>query len=176
MFSAKKSFNMFKDSKFRELAHFSDIDQVEQDRIFNELVVTNLIMAVLLLEQSIRETNNPDKKEYFRALKDSLLKYFIKYLTRLGIADEFTEIWGKLIELRYDEYIQEINKFRKEFLNSNDEKISALALEKSVLIFQSLAFGLYRHIVRGKIIKDDPLYKYIQLYLMEIHKGILKRI
>lgn len=176
MFGAKKSFEMFKDPKFRELVRFSDIDQVEQDRIFNELVVTNLIMAILLLEQSVREANDSDKKEYFRALKDSLPKYFIEYLTRLGIAGEFTEIWNKLIELRHDEYIQEVNEFRKEFLNSGDEEISGLALEKNVLIFQALAFGLYRHVVRGKVIKDDPLYKYIQPYLVGVHKGILKRI
>jgi len=176
MFGSKKAFGLFKDLKFRELVHFSEIGEEEQNRIFNELVVTNLIMAILLLDQLARVTDDPDKKEYFKSLKEFLLKYFVEYLAKLGIAGEYTDIWNKLIDLKHDEYIQEMSEFRSEFLNSNDEKISELALERNVLIFQALAFGLYRHIVRGKVEKDNPLYKNIQLYLVGVHKGILKRI
>lgn len=130
---------------------------------------------MFLLEQILKEINDEKKKVYYQSLRETVPKYFRKYLRAIGIPEKFANIWDKLIDLRYDEYSKDIIDVRSEFLKGDDE-LSELAKHNVAMIFQSLAFGLYRHIVRGKIVQDDPLYKYIQPYLLIMYKGYLKNI
>ena len=175
LYGAKQAFELFKDEKFRQLVKFTEIGEEEQNRIFNELMVTNLMFFMFLLEQILKEINDEKKKLYYASLREGVPEYFRRYIRTIGIPEEFASIWDKLIDLRYDEYSKDIIDVRSEFLKG-DEELSELAKHNVAMIFQSLALGLYHHIVRGKIVEDDPLYKYIQPYLMIIYKGYLKNI
>jgi len=44
------AFQLFREKQFRRLAGFEQLSQVEQDRIFNELVVAFVVLIMLLLE------------------------------------------------------------------------------------------------------------------------------
>jgi len=47
---AGSAFQLFQDKSFRWLADFNKLNQVEHDRIFNELVVAHLVLIMLILE------------------------------------------------------------------------------------------------------------------------------
>lgn len=177
LFGANLALECFRDGRFRELANFKNLDEEEQNRIFNELTVTNLVMAMLLVDQIIRETDNNDKKQYLKTVREALPDYYVNFLRRIGIAEAYVTLWDKLIAMRYDEYANDMGEFRREFLSSQDKKLAELALDNDVVLFQTLALGLYRHIMRGKIKKGDPLYvRHIQPYLLGVYNGVLQRI
>ncbi len=175
LYGAKQAFILFKDEKFRQLVKFTEIGEEEQNRIFNELMVTNLMFLMFLLEQILKEANDEKRKLYYKSLRETVPEYFKKYLRTIGIQEEYASIWDALIDLRYDEYSKDIIDVRSEFLKGDNE-LSELGKQNIAMIYQSLALGLYRHIVRGKIVQDDPLYKYLQLYLLIVHRGYLKNI
>jgi hypothetical protein len=47
------AYELFCDKEFRRLAGFERLSQVEQDRIFNELMIAYLALIMLLLEAPI---------------------------------------------------------------------------------------------------------------------------
>lgn len=176
MTGANEAFRFFKDEKFRELIKFVDLMEEEQNRIFNELTVTNLVLTILLLEQIAREEENTDRKKYLQAIRETLPEYFINFLKGLGIDARFVEIWRKLIDLRYDEYAKDMVRFRGEMLAQNEKDLSVFINDNSLMIFQTMVFGLYDHLTRSRIKKADPLYLYLQPYFLKVYKGIVKKI
>jgi hypothetical protein len=176
LFGANQALRFFQDDRFRELINFAKHDEEEQNRFFNELTVTNLILLMLLVDQSIKEVSNEDKKEYLKALREAVPKYFKTFIGRIGIPKEFATIWNKLIDLRYDEYVNETNEVRAAFLGQKNKELQEYAMDYRLMIFQSIALGLYSHLMRGKIKPGDSLYKYIQPYLLGVYEGYLKRI
>ncbi len=176
LFGADEAFKIFKDESFKRLMSFDKKDEEERNRIFNELAVTNIVFLMLLLEQIIRETEDEDAKEYLRALRETVPEYFKKFIRRIGIPEQYATLWGNLIDMRYDEYSAGIGKVREGFFEQEDESLREYALDNKIILFQTIVLGLYRHLARGKITKDDPCYKYPQPYLLKVHKGYLKRI
>jgi len=69
-----------------------------------------------------------------------------------------------------------MQNIRAEFLKTNDELLKEHALDNRVMLFQAIALGLYSHLKRGKIKKNDPFYKYLQFYLLGVYKKYLKLI
>ena len=176
LFGAERAFDFFKDEQFRKLIFFDKKDEEERNRFFNELTVTNIVLLMLMLEQIIRETEDEDKKEHLRAFRKIIPEYFKNFIRRIGIPEQYANLWDGLIDMRYNEYVNEMGRMRGEFLKQNDELLREYALDNKIMLFQTIVLGLYRHLMRGKIRKDDPLYKYLQPYLLQIHKGYLKRI
>lgn len=176
VFGANKAFEFFKDKQFRKLIRFDEKDEEEQNRVFNELTVTNIVYLMLLLEQLIQETDDEDQKNYFRALREAAPEYFKNWIRKIGIPEKFCSVWDKLVAMRYEEYIESMREIRGEFLSNGDPELNELATEKIVMIFQTVVLGLYDHLMRGKIKKGDPIYKNLQPYLLVVNKGYLKRI
>src|SRR4030042_6771857 len=48
--AANAAFQLFKDKRFKKLAGFNRLSQTEQDRIFNDLVVANLVLIMLVFD------------------------------------------------------------------------------------------------------------------------------
>jgi len=48
--AANYAFQLFSDQGFRRLVNFDILSQVEQDRVFNELVVAYVVLVILVLE------------------------------------------------------------------------------------------------------------------------------
>ncbi len=176
LFGIDKAFEIFRNKEFRALLKFEKKKREEQDRIFNELMVTNVVFLMLLIEQIIREIKDEDYKEYLRAIRENIPKYFGEFIRRSGIENSYANLWDGLINMRYEEYLASAVDFKSEFLKQKDEKINELAFDNRVMIFQTIVFGLYKHIMRGKIKKGDPLYVFLQPYLLRVHKGYLKRL
>lgn len=176
LLGANKAFELFKDQQFRSLIKFDKMIEDEQNRVFNELVVTNLILLMLLLDRFALEADRGDKKEYLTVLRKAVPEYFNSFIGTLGIPEKFVNIWKKLVDLRYDEYINSTHEIRGEFLQHDDAEIRDHAMDFKLMIFQSIAIGLYDHIMRGKIYPKSPIYKYLQPYLFKVYTGYLQKI
>lgn len=104
LFGSERALGCFRDAEFRRLFRFEKQSEEEQNRIFNELTVTNLVLLTFLIDQRIQETNEEDHKEYLAALRAAVPEYYKQFLRRIGIQGNLASIWDKLIDLRYDEY------------------------------------------------------------------------
>lgn len=174
LFGADKAFKFFQDKQFRELIGCDKMEQVEQDRIFNELTVSNLIMLMFLVEQLAQETDDEEKKEFLNSLCTEIPEFYSRFLREIGIPEEFAEVWDKLVKLRYDEYDKDLHQYRAKFLSN--EKTKKLAEDKMFIIFQVITLGTYDHIMRGKIKPGDPIHKNIKVYLMFVFTEYLKQL
>ncbi len=99
-------FELFQNAPFRREAGFEKIDQVEQDRIFNELVVAYLVLTMLLLEAPDLRVA-PDFRGYLKNLNQQIPKAYVDHLKTLGVEAGYLKDWEKLIALRYEEYARD---------------------------------------------------------------------
>ena len=171
-FGNAKAFQLFKEEDVRAWLDFDKQDQVEQDRFFNEMVVTNIVMLMLILDDKIAVLDPGLKRDHFKDLRKEVPKTYAKTLRRHGVAEEHCSIWNKLIEMRYDEYSNAKLEWRSIIAEHNQQ----LGYDNRVALFQALAFGLYEHLKRGKVKKDDPLYKRLQNFLVLVYREFGKRI
>lgn len=172
MLGANEAFRMFKSEDIRKLLDFDKVEQVEQDRFFNEMTVTNVILLMLLLDKQIVEAESGERKEYLKALREETPKFFTAFLASLGIKKEYIKDWDRLIKLRYDEYDHDVLEWRGALMDVDYD----IAKDKTFVIFQTLAFGLYHHLRRGKVEKKDPLYKRVKNFLLPLYIKSAKKI
>lgn len=175
MGGANQALYIFNDNDVRRLLDFDKVDTEEQNRFFNEFVVTNIVLLMLILDYKVADASDELRKEYLKALKEYAPKYYVGMLSRMGIEKQYVDLWNKLIEMRYDEYEDEMLEWRREIMNEENapEALQKIASEKALLIFQAVSFGLYRHLRRSKTDPKDRLYLRIQDYLSPIFREIL---
>ena len=174
MIGSKQAFRMFKSEDVRRLLDFNKVGRTEQDRFFNEMTVTNIVMLMLILDYKIENSDPDERREYLQAVRAEVPKYYVGFLKRIGIPKEFTKIWQKLIDLRYDEYYKDKMEGKRELMGAKGIK-HEIATDNRLMIFQTMAFGLYRHLRRGKVSPKDELYKRTQNFLLPVYKGLVKK-
>lgn len=157
-----KAFELFRDKKFRNLAHFNSLDQTEQDRIFNELILAFHTLIVLTLEAPDLRVKN-DFKEYLQLLKEETPKAYLAQLQELGVENEHLKLWKKLFKMRYEEYSSDRLKAREAamIVESRDKELTGKDLEDITLFLPvpSVAIGCHYHICRQKVKGRDELFK-----------------
>ena len=160
--SAHHAFELFNDREFRRLAGFAALDQLEQDRIFNELVVAYLVLIILVLEAPDLRVP-PEFRDYLTTLKEMVPKAHIDSLRTLGVESEHLRVWEKLISLRYEEYAKDRHEVRSAamHLESKEKTLDLDDLSKIQLLVpvQAAAIGCHHHICRGDTDGRDELFK-----------------
>jgi len=160
--SAHHAFELFKDKEFRRLARFDALGQVEQDRIFNELVVAYLVLIVLVLEAPDLRVP-PDMRDYLATLKEMIPKAYVDDLRTLGVESEHLRVWEKLISLRYEEYAKDRHEVRSAamHLESREKPLDLDDLSRIQLLVpvQATAIGCHHHVCRGNTDGRDELFK-----------------
>lgn len=160
--AAHQAFELFSDNKFRKPAGFDTLNQVEQDRIFNELIVAYIVLIMLVLEAPDLRVP-PEFRAHLIRLKKMIPEAHIAYLKASGIEAEHLQVWEKLISLRYDEYAKDKHEVR-----SADMKIEAaektldlddLSRIQMLVPVQVVAIGCHRHICRGETDGRDEFFK-----------------
>lgn len=151
------SFEIFKDKKFREWVDFDELEQIEQDRIFNELVVSGLSLAILMF-RTVRDLTSDEKRAYFHDLQMEMMSYYGNWLMELGAEKEFCNMWKELIQMRCKEYEEDFEEYKKELPDPR----------KGNPWISVVAFGGYRHIRRGKTDEKDPLFLFITRWVKEL--------
>jgi len=160
--AAHQAFQLFRDKEFRRLANFDILSQVEQDRVFNELVVSYVVLVILVLEAP--DLRVPAEfRDYLRALKEKIPTAHVDYLRTLGMETEHLRDWGRLIDLRYEEYAKDRHEVRAAAmrLEASEKALDLDDLSKIQMLVpvQAVAIGCHHHICRGDTGGRDELFK-----------------
>lgn len=162
--ASQNAFQIYHHPVFRRLTSLESLEQIEQDRIFNELVVTNIVLLMLSLEASDLRIKE-DLKDYFLMVKDSLPKAHCDELANLGVEKKYLEVWKKLINLRYEEYSENKHTLREASMEfeAKEKELTAKDIEgiQSILPMQTAAFGCFDHVCRGKTKGKEELLNFL---------------
>jgi hypothetical protein len=156
------AFQFFQDKKFRRSAGFNQLNQTEQDRIFNELVVASIVLIMLILEAPDLRVA-AELRGYLSAVNESISKAYLDYLKSLGVETEYIQQWEKLIDMRYEEYSRDRHDVRAAAMQieSSEKRLDLDDLSKIQMLVpvQAVAIGCHHHICRGNTEGRDDLFK-----------------
>ncbi len=160
--AASYAFQLFSDKEFRRLLSFDRLSQVEQDRVFNELVVAYVVLVILVLEAP--DLRVPDEfRGYLVDLNENIPKAHLDYLRTLGVDTEHLRDWEKLIAMRYDEYAKDRHEVRAAAMKiESSEKVldlDDLSKIQMIVPVQAVAIGCHHHVCRGDTRGHDDLFK-----------------
>jgi hypothetical protein len=160
--AAGAAFQLFREKQLRRLAGFEQLSQVEQDRIFNELVVAFVVLTMLLLEApDLRAAG--ESRDYLASLNKSVPKAHLNHLRTLGVETNHLRDWEKLMAMRYEEYARDRHEVRAAAmqLESAEKNLDLDDLSKIQLLvpIQAVAIGCHHHICRGDTAGRDDLFK-----------------
>ncbi|MDP2602457.1 MAG: hypothetical protein Q8S00_07675 [Deltaproteobacteria bacterium] len=160
--AAGAAFQLFREKQFGRLAGFEQLSQVEQDRIFNELVVAYVVLIVLLLEAPDLRVAR-ESRDYLAGLNKSISKAYMNHLKTLGVEANHLRDWEKLIAMRHEEYARDRHDVRAAAmqLESAEKNLDLDDLSKIQLLVpvQAVAIGCHHHICRGNTEGRDDLFK-----------------
>ncbi|MBW1981465.1 MAG: hypothetical protein JRJ12_09600 [Deltaproteobacteria bacterium] len=161
--AARSAFLLFRDKKFRRLARFKRLSRVEQDRIFNELVVSYIVLVMLVLEAPDLRVGD-EFRDYLALLRDKIPEAHLNYMKAVGVEAEHLRQWQQLISMRYDEYARDRFEVRAAAMEiESSEKsldLDGLAKIQMLVPVQTVAIGCHHHICRGDTRGRDELFKF----------------
>lgn len=163
---SRDAFKLFRNKKFRYLNNFQNIEQIEQDRIFNELAVTGICLAVLMFETVSKiKKNNQQKEEaqFFQLLANEVKFCYGSILKEIGVEEEFVLDWRKLTDLRLDEYRKDYQRNKKHFDPKASNPWASVC-----------SIGGFQHVTRGKGQPNDFLFKIIINWIGHLSMKIIK--
>lgn len=172
---SSSAYEIFLDQRIRQLINFDEQTRVEQDRIFNELVVTALVLLKAIIEYKLPDIE-PLRQDFWQNVYHEIQNSFINWLAELGVERKYLNLWHELIDLRYDEY-KERRFLTKQTLEQElaeiqeDEDINEILIRTVTLAISSML-----HITRNKARPDDPLKKHLKTWLMVLDLKLEKRI
>ncbi len=172
---SSSAFSVFSDEHFRRMTHFEKRKQIEQDRIFNELVVTGLVLLLMMINDFLPDIN-PERKKFWQEVKGGIPDFFANWLKEIGVGDKFTAIWKRLICLRWDEYKKEQGAIRRILLRSTLGDLHNEAFQDAAVRVETAAVVGLLHITRGKAKPDDPLFKHLRSWLLALNRKLERRV
>lgn len=155
---------MYWNKEFQKLARLDDLSQVEQDRIFNELVVGCITLIMLSLDAPDLEGRDGMKAQ-LEDIRDALPDAHVRCLRELGCESKHLKDWKKLIRMRFEEYARDRHGVRAAAmkLESQDKELDLKGLSRiqAMVPLQAVAIGAHEHICRGQTDGRDDLFKFI---------------
>jgi len=172
---SESAFCVFSDEQFRRMINFEKRKQVEQDRIFNELVVTGLVLLLMMISDFLPDVD-PERKQFWQDIKEGIPALFAGWLKGVGVEEKFAALWEKLIHLRWDEYKKEQAATRRIFFGAALGNIQNEAFKDAAVRVETTTVGSLLHITRGKAKPDDPLRKHLRAWLSALNHKLETRV
>ncbi len=157
------AWDIFRSPELRRLMTFEKIDQTEQDRIFNELVVCGLTLVLLSLETVTRMVED-DAKVFTQSLRQDLSIAYARQLGQLGIAKKYQRLWNRLVEMRCDEYREDWLEYRAQLPDP----------EHANPWPKVIAIGGLHHLRRGKTSPQDPMFSQLIAWIHRLDAAVTK--
>lgn len=151
---SKLAFRFFRDSEIREMLNFSKISQTEQDRIFNELVVSGLGVTILSLE-TVAQLTGAERSGLYQKVEKEVIAYYPNWLSELGVEKKYTDIWRELIKMRCDEYRRHFREYRSHLVDLEKENPWPIIV----------AIDGLQHLRKGKTSPEDSLFKHFRIWI-----------
>ena len=172
------AFRIYQDNTYRKLLGFENLEKVEQDRVFNELVVATLTLIMLTLDAKDLRTVE-EMGEFFLWFGKKFPKAHRETLRGYGIEKQYLDLWDKLIAMRYTQYSEDKLEARYAAMQveAKDKEDGALDRDDMTNIMltvpiQTVAIGAHHHICRGKTKGKDELFlcllHHLQRFYLEI--------
>ena len=163
---SETSFELWQTEEFKQMVNFDKISQLEQNRIFNELLLTALGLFFLHLDHVLKISQTKNQKQLFKLLQTELYKGFINMFVKLGIEQKFIDEWKYLVGIRIEEY-------RKNFKGTYEysQDIKEMSNEKLKIIWcrvETMVISGVSHIRRGKFEEGDLLIASIRKWLIPV--------
>ena len=169
------AYSVFLDPYFRQMVNFDKQIKVEQDRIFNELVVTGLLLLFSTIKDNLSKIQL-SRQAFWQRVLDLSSKSYVEWLGELGIEKEYLDTWEKLIDLRLDEYKERQSLTRgvwaEELFDSREEE----QLNDAMVRVETLTVSSMLHITRCKAKRDDPLRRHLRIWLSVLNNKLESRI
>ena len=162
---ANYSINLFKNDDFRRMNNFDKIDTIEQDRIFNEILVSGIAITIFIFETLGNRTNNNRVNQFYAEMKIELESSYPNWLRELGSKESDAALWKDLIKMRVDEYENDYQENRKEI-----QKRTKAAFAYVFVV----AIGGGKHIARSKKKIMDNIFKQFLRWNTSLTDEILK--
>lgn len=138
------------------------MNQTEQDRIFNELVVASVVLIMLLLEAPDLRVIG-EFQGYLAGLSKKIPGAHVDHLRTLGVETNHLQDWEKLIAMRYEEYARDRHDVRAAAMQieSSEKGLDLDDLSKIQMLVpvQAVAIGCHHHICRGNTKGQDDLFR-----------------
>ena len=169
--TSHSGFRYWKEEEFRKLVDFDNISQTEQDRIFNEIICSGLILAMMTLDDISSKNLALERKIVLSRVRDAIPEGYTNTLKSLGVERKFVRIWKKLIDLRKNEYFKDLTLAKNETLAA--EEFREYPEVKHVWArIETIAINTLHHIRRGKTSPKDPLWRSLRLWLISLEKDL----
>lgn len=171
------AYGIFLDRDFRRLVSFETQIQTEQDRIFNEVVVTALVLLISVIKDRLLNIA-PSRRDFWETIYATIPDTFADWLAEIGVQESYVGIWRNLVNLRFEEYEEKQSWTRhawiEEFLE--DRKRNEEAFHDTMVRVETLTVSSMLHITRGKAKQDDPLRRYLRTWLGLLDNKLERRI
>jgi hypothetical protein len=156
------AFELCRDKRFRRLAAIEQLNQAEQDRIVNELVVSFLVLIMLMLEAPDLRVA-ADFQRYLADLSKKIPGAHLDYLGSLGIETNALQDWEKLIAMRYEEYARDRHGVRAAAMQIESAErgldLDGLSRIQMLVPLQAVALGCHVYICRGELDGRNDLFQ-----------------
>jgi hypothetical protein len=169
------AYQVFLDGQFRKLSNFEKQSQIEKDRIFNELVVTALILLISVIRDNFPRIEK-GRQVFWQTVYEKIPDIFIDWLNELKIERNYVDIWRKLIDMRLEEYQEKQSLTRGIWIeelikNQDSEKFNDAAVRVETLTVSSML-----HVTRGRAKRDDSLRRHLRTWLAVLNNKLEERI
>lgn len=164
---AQQAFELWQRKDFRLYVEFAKLSKTEQDRIFNELEVTVIGLMTLLFDHAIDAEANQSQQLVYKMFRKSISDGFLRILENNGVENKYLQQWSQLIDMRLKEYRENYqislkeSKKSKELQDDEEIRIAWARIE-------TMTIDCLTHIRRGKVEKDDPLWKLLRKWMIMI--------
>ena len=171
------AYQVFLHEDFRTLVQFEKQSQTEQDRMFNEFVVTALILLLFTVDDTLVRLQNK-RFHFWKEVRVLAPGEFTAWLSSIGVAGQYVDIWRKLIDLRLAEYTDERKLARKAWDEHFAHHPDKAVLTDAAALIETLTVGSLLHIMRGQAKTDptDPLRRHLRTWLTMLHHRLVKRV
>lgn len=168
-------FKTFINREFREIAGFDKLSQTEHDRIFNELEMAAMSLALFCLDFADSIARSGDIR-FWLEVRQRLPQQLRKMFLEIGVGKDNADLMRKLVDMRYEEYAEKTKEVR-DIWNMEDplfSRLPAAAVKHSIARVNAIAIGTLLHIRRGKSPKNDPLLKFLRNWLVKLDVSIAR--
>jgi len=165
------AFEFWQRNDFRLFIDFSQLSRSEQDRIFNELEVSLLGFIDLYLTY-ITTIIQPEYKKTITIIQKEFTNSFLELLSKNRVEEKYIQLWQSLIDMRLKEYWEDYKVGLKE-TSSWDEFKNDRVMKITWARIETITIVCLTHIRRGKVEKNDPLWKLLRQWLIKFNADLM---
>ncbi len=172
--TAELAGEVFNEPQFQELSKEKELDQEEQNRIFNEVQVTGLVYSMLFIEQR-RQFLDENRAILWREVINKIPDTFCAWLVEIGIEQQYIDVWRKLIDLRLREYKEARFGVRDILEEELRDEEGSDNIKDVYYCLEGVAIGSTLHIMRGKMKRDDFLRRHMKTWLVVLQQDLIRK-